>query len=62
MRAIHLTAPPFAHGVLPLCGDWGSMDSDWTAIRAQVTCAACVRAMAHPSTSSELTTDQRTTG
>jgi hypothetical protein len=45
MRAIHLVGPNLTAGVLPLCGDWGSMDSDWTTFEAQVTCGACAADM-----------------
>jgi hypothetical protein len=26
---------------VPLCGTWGSMDTDWTDAGGEVTCAAC---------------------
>lgn len=41
MRAIHLVGPDTTAGVLPLCGSWGSMDTDWTSVPSEVTCPAC---------------------
>jgi hypothetical protein len=41
MRAIHLVKPNTTGGVEPLCGSWGSMDTDWTTVASQVTCAEC---------------------
>ena len=45
MRATHLVGPVTTAGVLPLCGDWVSMDTDWTTVPSQVTCAACAADM-----------------
>jgi hypothetical protein len=28
-----------------MCGEWGSMDTDWTGVPDGVTCAACRRAL-----------------
>jgi hypothetical protein len=42
MRAIHLIGPDTTAGLLPLCGSWGSMDTDWTSVPSEVTCVACV--------------------
>jgi hypothetical protein len=41
MRAIHLVGPDVTAGVRPLCGTWGSMDTDWTTVSSEVTCTAC---------------------
>lgn len=44
MRVIHFApsnAPPIGWHAEPLCGDWGSMDTDWTDSAAAVTCEAC---------------------
>jgi hypothetical protein len=41
MRAIHLVGPDTTAGVQPLCGDWGSMDTDWTTVEREMTCTAC---------------------
>lgn len=45
MRIIHFEHPSAAGGVQPLCGSWGSMDTDWTPVAAGVTCVACRDAM-----------------
>jgi len=44
MRAVHFAATGTAL-VLPLCGQWDSMDTDWTSDRAGVTCLACREAI-----------------
>jgi hypothetical protein len=41
MRAIHLAAHHIAGGVEPLCGSWGGMDTGWTTVVSEVTCASC---------------------
>jgi hypothetical protein len=41
MRAIHLAAPGATRGVEPLCGSWGGMDTGWTTVVSELTCAAC---------------------
>jgi hypothetical protein len=44
MRVVHFApsdAPPIGCHAEPLCGDWGSMDTDWTDSAAGVTCDAC---------------------
>jgi hypothetical protein len=45
MRAIHFDRTAGRSDVLPLCGAWGSMDSDWTTVADGVTCDACRRAL-----------------
>jgi hypothetical protein len=44
MRVVHLTRTGDRPHAEPLCGDWGSMDADWTDIAGGATCPAC-RAM-----------------
>jgi hypothetical protein len=44
MRVIHFApseAPSIGRHAEPLCGDWGSMDTDWTDSANGVTCQAC---------------------
>ncbi len=41
MRVVHF-APSDAAYAEPLCGDWGSMDTDWTDSASGVTCQACL--------------------
>jgi hypothetical protein len=44
MRVIHFApyeAPPVGGHAEPRCGDWGSMDTDWTDSARGVTCEAC---------------------
>jgi hypothetical protein len=44
MRVIHFApsdAHPAAWHAEPVCGDWGSMDTDWTDLAGGVTCEAC---------------------
>ena len=44
MRVIHFArsdARPIGAHAEPLCGDWGSMDTDWTDSASGVTCEAC---------------------
>jgi hypothetical protein len=50
MHIVHF-APGLSGLVLPLCGNWGGMDSEWTGEPDGVTCPACrqaMRAAAHP--------------
>lgn len=42
MRPVHFVKPTSGPYVEPICGDWGSMASDWTADAAAVTCGACL--------------------
>jgi len=44
MRPIHLQRILPGHVVVPRCGDWGSMDTDWTDDLSAVTCQACLEA------------------
>jgi hypothetical protein len=46
MHAIHLAAHHIAGGVEPLCGSWGGMDTGWTTVVSEVTCAACAARLA----------------
>jgi hypothetical protein len=41
MRVIHFARTAGTGHVEPRCGDWGSMDTDWTDVTAGVTCVAC---------------------
>lgn len=41
MRVIHRERVTPEHTVVPLCGEWVSLDEDWTDVDAGVTCAAC---------------------
>lgn len=44
MRVTHFArsdARPIGWHAEPLCGDWGSMDTDWTDYASGVTCEAC---------------------
>ena len=41
MRVIHFVRPEVLGHAEPLCGVWGSMDTDWTGVASGVTCAAC---------------------
>ena len=45
MRAIHFVRPDATVGVEPLCGVWGSMDTDWTDVAGGVTCEVCKSAL-----------------
>jgi hypothetical protein len=45
MRAIHFVRPTGSSRLEPLCGDWGSMDTHWTADVAGVTCVPCREAL-----------------
>lgn len=45
MRVIHLGRTTATGHVLPRCGVWGSMDTQWTDVAAGVTCVACREAM-----------------
>jgi hypothetical protein len=45
MRVIHFVRPDATAGVEPLCGVWGSMDTDWTDVAGGVTCSACRNAL-----------------
>jgi len=44
MHTVHF-APEGTALVRPLCGDWGSMDTEWTGDPAGVTCRACRAAL-----------------
>jgi len=46
MREVHFDRPSGGGTFLPICGDWGSPDSDWTREPRGVTCQACLAAMA----------------
>lgn len=41
MRIVHQTRGGDRPHAEPLCGDWGSMDTDWTDAAGGVTCPAC---------------------
>jgi hypothetical protein len=41
MRVVHLARSNVRYAE-PLCGDWGSMDTDWTDFALGVTCQACL--------------------
>ena len=41
MRVIHFARTAATGHVEPRCGDWGSMETDWTDVTAGVTCVAC---------------------
>lgn len=41
MRVIHFARTAGTRHVEPRCGDWGSLDTDWTDVAAGVTCVAC---------------------
>ncbi|HET9595453.1 MAG TPA: hypothetical protein VFP65_07720 [Anaeromyxobacteraceae bacterium] len=45
MRVNHLQGTSATDRVVPRCGAWGSMDSDWTDVAANVSCVACRDAM-----------------
>jgi hypothetical protein len=45
MRVFHFERPGTSPHVEPLCGDWGSMDADWTDVPASVTCVTCRSAL-----------------
>lgn len=47
MRVVHFAALADTGHVVPWCGVWGSMDSDWTDIANNVSCLGCATAMAH---------------
>jgi hypothetical protein len=46
MRVVHLDRPVGTIPFLPICGDWGSPDSDGTKEPRGVTCRACLAVMA----------------
>lgn len=41
MRLVHLAELAESGHVVPRCGEWGSMDTDWTDREDGATCAAC---------------------
>ena len=41
MRAVHLVGPETSGTLRPRCGSWGALDTHWTAVASEVTCAAC---------------------
>ena len=41
MRTVHFRRIDRGNVLLPLCGDWGSMETDWTEDPDGVTCRAC---------------------
>jgi hypothetical protein len=41
MRTVHLVMPGPGDVLRPLCGDWGSMETDWTGEPDEATCRAC---------------------
>lgn len=45
MRVVHLIGPHLDTGLQPLCGTWGLLDSDWTSVPREATCAACLAEM-----------------
>jgi hypothetical protein len=44
MRVVHFASSVTGHAE-PLCGLWGSMDTDWTKAEEGVTCAGCQLAL-----------------
>lgn len=45
MRLVHQARSDGRPHAEPLCGDWGSMDTDWTDAAEGVTCPACTAAL-----------------
>jgi hypothetical protein len=45
MRPIHFVRPSGSPHTEPLCDDWGSMATHWTADAAGVTCGGCLDAL-----------------
>lgn len=41
MRTVHLVMSGPGDVLRPLCGDWGSMDTDWTGEPDEATCQGC---------------------
>jgi hypothetical protein len=41
MRVVHFARSDARPSAEPLCGVWGSMDTDWTDVAGGVTCDAC---------------------
>jgi len=41
VRVVHFASSDNRPHAEALCGDWGSMDSDWTDVSTGVTCDAC---------------------
>jgi len=41
MRVVHFERAKSQDLVQPLCGEWGSMDTDWSRDPDAVTCPAC---------------------
>jgi hypothetical protein len=41
MRVVHFARSDDRPSAEPLCGVWGSMDTDWTDVPGGVTCDAC---------------------
>lgn len=41
MRVVHLARTGDRPHAEPLCGEWGSMDADWTEVADEATCPAC---------------------
>jgi len=48
MRTVHLERTGTGNLLVPLCGDWGSMDTDRTAEPDEATCEACREAARPP--------------
>jgi len=44
MRIVHLERKGTGNLLVPRCGDWGSMDTDWTAEPDEATCEPCRQA------------------
>jgi hypothetical protein len=54
MRVVHLGRSVGGGVVRPFCGEWLSMDTDWTAEPDEVTCQACRAALTRAETRPEL--------
>ena len=48
MRVVHFASSRGTALAAPLCGHWGSMESDWVAVAGGVTCADCLAVLAGP--------------
>ena len=46
MRVVHLGRSVGGGVVRPFCGEWLSMDTDWTKVPWEATCPPCLAALA----------------